>query len=180
MRWLQADNVEARLKGYKGDQEQIGSVPVRTRNEVCESRPPFSADGSAVALMSALMPCFPGFPDHAPLSSCRCGKAVRVVRYGRALRAVKEVVTRSGRNPDEFALHSLNIRGATTLAAGEDRSEDAVQREGGWRSDAYKAYTRNKVEDSGRVSRKLAVANVGEERQPGEGIVWGRKHLNAR
>ena len=163
MRWLQADNVEARLKGYKGDQEQIGSVPVWTRNEVCESRPPFSADGSAVALMSALMPCFPGFPDHAPLSSCRCGKAVRVVSYGRAPRAIKEVVAKSGRNPDEFALHSLNARGAT-LAAGEDRSEHAVQRVGGWRSDAYKAYTRNKVEDSGRVSRKLAVANVGEER----------------
>ena len=138
-------------------------MPVRTRNEVCESRPPFSADGSAVALMSALMSCFPGFPDHAPLSSCRCGKAVRVVRYGRALRAVKEVVAKSGRNPDEFALHSLNARGAT-LAAGEDRSEHAVQRVGGWRSDAYKAYTRNNVEDSGRVSRKLAVANVGEER----------------
>ena len=45
--------------------------------------------------------------------------SVRVVRYGRALRAIKELVAKSGRNPDEFALHSLRIGGATTLGAGE-------------------------------------------------------------
>ena len=33
-RWQQADKVEVRFKGHKGDQEQIGSVRVRTRDEV--------------------------------------------------------------------------------------------------------------------------------------------------
>ena len=63
----------------------------------------------------------------------------------------------------------------TTLAAGRDVSERVIQREGGWRSDAYKAYTRNTVEDSRNVARKLGVARDGKERQPGEGTVWGRK-----
>ena len=101
------------------------------------------------------------------------------MRYGRALRAVKEVVAESGRNldefADEFALHSLRIGGATTLAAGGDISERVIQREGRWRSDAFKAYTRNYTEDARRVSRKLGVASWGKERQPGEGTVWGRE-----
>ena len=171
-RWQQADKVEVRFKGHKGDQEQIGSVRVRTRDEVCGSRSSYRADGGAVALMLELMSCFPGLPDHAPLSSYRCGSSVRVVRYGRALRAVKEVVAKSGCNPDEFALHSLRIGGATTLAAGGDVSERVIQREGRWRSDAYKAYTRNNIEDARRVSRKLGVASGGEERGPGEGTIW--------
>ena len=91
-----------------------------------------------------------------------------MVRYGRVLRAIKEVVAESGRNPDEFALHSLRIGGATTLAAGGDISERVIRREGWWRSDAYKVYTRNNIEDSTRVSRKLASAKVEKGRQPGE------------
>ena len=67
------------------------------------------------------------------------------------------------------------MRAATTLAAGEDIAERVIQREGRWRSDAYKAYTRYDIEDPTRVSRKLAREKVGRERQPGEGTVWGRK-----
>ena len=49
-------------------------------------------------------------------------------------------------NPDEFALHSLRIGGATALAAEGDISERVmIQVEGKWRSDVYKAYTRNNV-----------------------------------
>ena len=114
----QPDRVEVRFKGHKGDQEQAGSVRVRTRSEVRGPRSSFRADGGTVALMLELRSCFPGFLDHAPLSSYQCGKAIRVVRYGRALKALKEVVAKSGRNPDEFALHSLSIGATTTLAAG--------------------------------------------------------------
>ena len=55
-------------------------------------------------------------------------------------------MARSGLKLDEFALHSLRIFGATTLAAGGDISEQVTQREGRWKSDAYKAYTRNNRE----------------------------------
>ena len=130
IRWRQADRVEVCFKGHMGDQEQMGSVRVRTRIEVNGSKSSFREDGCAVALMLELMSCFPRLPDHAPLSSYRCGMSSRVVRYGRALRAIKELVAKSGRNPDEFALHSLRIGGVTTLAAGGDISEQMIQREG--------------------------------------------------
>ena len=50
-----------------------------------------------------------------------------------------------------------------------------IQREGRWRSDAYKAYTRNDIEVTTRASRKPGVASGGKEIQPGEGTVWDRK-----
>ena len=103
---------------------------MRARTEVHRSKSSFRENGGAVALMLELMACFPSLPDHAPLSSYRSGKSVRVVRYGRALRTTKELVAKSGRNPDEFALHSLRIGGVTTLAAGGDISEQMIQREG--------------------------------------------------
>ena len=106
-RGQQPDKVEVRFNGHKGDQEQVGSVPVRTRGEVRGPSSSFRADGGAVTLMLELMSCF--------------------------------------------------------------------QREGRWRSDAYKVYTRNNIEDPTRVSRKLASSKVAKGRQPGEGTVWGSK-----
>ena len=84
-------------------------------------------------------------------------------------------MTKSGRNLDEFALHSLRIGGVTTLAAGKNKSDRVIQREGWRKSDAYKAYTRNNVEDSRRVSRKLVMASKRKERQPRKTTTWGRK-----
>ena len=77
--------------------------------------------------------------------------------------SVERDVAQSGRNPDELALHSLRIGGAAVLAARADTPERVIQREGRWKSDAYKVYTRNNVEDAGQVSRTLAVAGKGPE-----------------
>ena len=96
------------------------------------------ADGGAVALVLELLSLFPGFPDHASFSSYPSGIAVIMIRYDRALRAVKKVVAKSSRNPDEFAVHSLLIGGAATLVAGGDLLEGVIQREWRWRSGAYK------------------------------------------
>ena len=136
IRWRQADRVGLHFKGRKGDQEHGERCGHGSRFAV-RSRP-LGKDGGAVALMLELMSCFPSLPGHAPLSSYRCDKSVRVVRYSPALRAIKQLVAKSGRNPDEFALHSLVIGGATTLAAGGDITERVIQREGRWKSDAYK------------------------------------------
>lgn len=71
--------------GQNVDLERVGSVGVRTRNEARGPRSFFWADGGAVALILELMSGFPGFPNYVtPRSSYRCGKTVRVVRYGRA------------------------------------------------------------------------------------------------
>ena len=55
-------------------------------------------------------------------------------------RAFKELVVESGRNPDEFARHSLHTGGSTTLVAAGGVPERVIQREGRWKSDACKAY----------------------------------------
>ena len=97
------------------------------------------------------------------------------MRYGRALRTIKEVVAKSRRNPDEITLRSLRIEGAAALAVGRDISELVIKREGRWRSDTYNTYTRNSIEVARRVCNKPGVASDVTERQPGERRVWDRK-----
>lgn len=69
------------------------------------------------------------------------------------MRALRELVSETGGNPEEYALHSMRIRGATALAAGGSVSERVIQREGSWKSDSYKRYTRNNTGGSEKVSR---------------------------
>ena len=77
-------------------------------------------------------------------------------------------MAKAGRNPDKLVPHVLCIGGATTLAAGEDISGRVMQIEGKWKPHWYKEYSRNNVQHSRRVSRKLVVTGEGKERQPGE------------
>lgn len=100
--------------------------------------------------MLGLMPCHPALPD-APLSSYKKGGEVFVVRYDRALDCLREVVEMSGRRPMDFALHSLRIGGASTLAVGGRVLERGIQRSGRWKSDAYELYTVNNEADARTV-----------------------------
>lgn len=54
-------------------------------------------------------------------------------------------MAKSGRIPDESALHSMHIGGATRLAGGGDTSVRDVERQERGKSDAYKAYMRNSI-----------------------------------
>ena len=171
--WRQADRIEVRFRGHTGDQEQAGDVRARTRDEVHGPRSGYRADGGAVALMVELLSFHPTLPDSVPLSSYRSGREVKVLKYDQALRALREIVESSGRNPQEFALHSLRIGGASTLGAGGDVPVHVLQREGRWKSDTYKTYTVNNSEDSRLVSRILGDKDRGVARQPGEGTEWG-------
>ena len=141
---------------------------MRTRDEITDPRAGYRAYGGAVALVVELI-CHRSLLVSAPLSSYNCGKSVKVLRYGHALREFRDIVANAGRRPEHFALHSLWIGGAITLATGGDVPEVAMQREGGWRSDVFEIYTRNNMADSRLVSRKLGDASRGVERQPGEG-----------
>ena len=129
--WPTADKIEVRLRGHKGDRGMIGSVRVRTRDKITGPRSGCRAGGGTVALMVELVSCHRSLPTSAPLSSYNCGKSVRVLRYGHALRAFRDIVANAGRRPEHFALHSLRIGGATTLAAGGDVPEVSIQGEGG-------------------------------------------------
>ena len=51
VRWRQADKIEVRFRGHKGDQDQTGSVSARTRDEVSGPPSGYRADGGAVALL---------------------------------------------------------------------------------------------------------------------------------
>ena len=79
--------------------------------------------------------------------SYRSGREVRVVKYSQALRAFREVVENAGRNPKEFALHSLRIGGASTLAAGGNISERGSRVKGDGRGNR----TRHTRETIGRI-----------------------------
>ena len=110
----------------------LGTVLNRTRAGTRQgSRIKVAREGRrwAVGLRLVLMSCFLSLHDHASLAAYWLGSSVIVVRYGRALRAVKEVV-KSRRNPDEIALRSLRIGGAAALAVGRVISERVIKREG--------------------------------------------------
>lgn len=68
-------------------------------------------------------------PEIALLSSFRKERETRVLKDGDALRAFRELVAISGRSSREFALHSLRVGEAYTLAAGGIISEREIQRE---------------------------------------------------
>ena len=55
-----------RVRGHKGDQDQIGSVCMRTRDDITGPRAGYRADGGAVALMVELMSCDRSLPASAP------------------------------------------------------------------------------------------------------------------
>ena len=83
-------------------------------------------------------------------------------------------MTESGWNPDKFSRHSLRIGGASALAAGGIVSERVIQREGRWKSGAYKVYTRKQQEDISQVSQTLADKGTESQRRPGQDTVWGK------
>ena len=70
-------------------------------------------------------------------------------------------------NLDEFALNALRIFGGTTRSVGGDISQRVSQREGRWTLDAIKVYTRDNMQDSKRVSRKVVVAREAKEETVG-------------
>ena len=96
----------------------------------------------------ALLSYHTTLPDSAPFSSYRSGREFLVWKYDQALRAFRERMERSGTHPKEFALHSVRIGAASSLAAGGGNV--SIQQEGRWRPEEYK------TEDARRVSRKLS------------------------
>ena len=87
---------------------------------------------------------------------------------------MRKVVAVAGMKPQEYALHSLRIGGATLLSA-SGVAENVFQREGRtrWTSDACKVHERNFGQEVRLVSDALATAEGSSRRQPEHGTVWG-------
>ena len=175
MQCHQATNIEVRFRGQKGYQTEQGSHIVYTRDDASGTRSGVGAGGSAVALMLGLLSVYPTVPERAPLWWYGCGNEGRVWRYPEALAALRKVAVKAGDDPSEIGLDSFRIGAATTLATGEEVSQRVIQREGRWKSsESSNIYTRNNLEDTGIVSRKLAETRKIGQRQPGQGTVRGR------
>ena len=138
LRWRVADLVEIWFLGHKGDQGHAGNILVRTWKEARGVGSSLREGGGAVALLVELLSVHPNLPSAAPLASYRHSENVAVRTYEQALRALREVVAESGQDPEDFALHSLRIGGASRLAVGGGMSGRVIQRKGWWKSDAYK------------------------------------------
>ena len=169
--WPRADRVEVRFRGSKGDQYRKGAVLTRVRGAIATA---LHLGGGAVDLMVELMSSQLLLPPSAPLASySTSGGGWDVWTQSQATTALRKVVAVAGMKPQEFALHSLRIGGATQLSA-SGVAENVLQREGRWRSDAYKVYERNVGQEVRLVSDALATAEgSSSRRQPGHGTVWG-------
>ncbi|CAN0217926.1 unnamed protein product, partial [Ectocarpus sp. 4 AP-2014] len=128
----EATKVEIRFRGHKGDQEQAGTVLVRTREAAFGPLSQLDSGGGAVAVLVELLTSHECLSGHAPLSAFGEKGGVRVWSYREATRAIRQVAVIAGLDPKRVSLHSLRIGYATVLAAGGGISERVIQREGRW------------------------------------------------
>ena len=173
LKWRQADRVEVRFRGHKGDQAGVCSIVIEHVTRSAESVRDCDRTEPLSLLWWNCCRVAPFFPN-TPLSSYRCKGNVVTWQYGWAMNALRYIVWESEGKPEGFAWHSLRIGETSELAAGGVVSEREIQREGRWKSDAYKIYTRNNTEDASQVSRKLAKEGMGSLTQPGQDTVWGK------
>lgn len=73
----------------------------------------------------------------------------------------------AGLQAAEYAVHSLRVGGTTYLSAG-GATADIVQREGAWKSDAYKGYVRSQGVGAQVVSNMLADVKNQPASQPSQ------------
>ena len=88
-----------------------------------------------------------------------------------------KIVTESGGNPDEPALHSLHLGAASALAAGGTVLERVIQREGRWKSGAYNVYARNNRRTSVKCRGKWQTRERSLRYDPAR--IWSGENCNS-
>ena len=71
----------------------------------------------------------PTTPHDAPLSSYRIGRDVKVLKYGQALQAFREIVKKSGRDPKDFVALAEDWGGFHPCGRGGFRESNPEGRE---------------------------------------------------
>ena len=173
--WPSADRVEVRFDGGKGDQMRRGTVISRYRHRSTQGSDWVAGlGGDAVALMMELMSCHPSFPGDTPIAAFRRGDAIQVWSRAEAVQRLRQIVEKCGQKPDEFALHSLRIGGATCLGSGRDIPQHVIRSQGRWRSEtAHIGYRRSNEADSELASSRLSQTGGQWQKQPGRDTNWG-------
>ena len=140
--WSNADRVEVRFRGSKGDQLRKGAAVTHVRKGPSMH---VREGGGAVDLMIELMSCYLFLPSSTPLVAFGVGNGRSSMwTQHQATTALRKVVALAGVRAEEYALHSLRVGGATHLPAGGATLE-VLQREGRWASDALKTYVRSQL-----------------------------------
>lgn len=172
-----ATRVELMFRGHKGDQEQAGTVLVRTRQPHSVCLPRDSGADDAVTVLEELLSCNRGLSEQAPLSAFQEGGKTVIWSYRKATEALRKIAVLAGMDAKRVSLHSLRIGYATVLAAGGDVSERVIQKEGRWKSgiSTYSVYTRDNPEDSEAVSRKLTDKGKRKRTMPGQSTRWNTR-----
>ncbi|CAM9501380.1 unnamed protein product [Laminaria digitata] len=104
--WKQATRAEIRFRGHKGDQDQVGSVLVRTREMAFGPRSRLESDGGAVAVLVELLSCDDNLSEHVPLAAFKCGSTIKVWDYRQATRALRQIAGQAGLDPKRVSLHN--------------------------------------------------------------------------
>ena len=167
--WVSADPVEVRFRSSKGDQFRKGAVVTRTRSGASRR---VEAGGGAVDLMVELLSFYTFLPSCAPLVAFGVGHGRWAIwTKQQATTTLCQVIALAGLQPEEYALHSLQIGGATYLAMG-GASPDVFRPEGRWagESSSHQPYIRDVGGHADWVSSVLQTAGV--ELQPGQGMKW--------
>ncbi len=123
--------------------------------------------------MIELMSLYTFLPSCAPLVAFGVGDGRWAMwTKQRTTVALRQVVSLAELRPDEYALHSLRIGGATYLAA-KGASSETLRQEGRWAGDSsFDPYLRNVGGNADWVSSTLEQA--GGELQPGQQTKWGQ------
>lgn len=128
----------------------------------------------AVDLMIELLSCYLLLPPPAPLVAFGCGNGRWSVRArAQAVKALRHVVPVTGvLQAEEYALHSLRIRGATHLSVG--RADPGVLKsEGRGASGAYEAFMRSHGRNVQWVSGAITERGMRWKRQAEQGTMRG-------
>ena len=122
-----ADRVEITFRASKADQKHLGAVVSRV--------------GEPLRILLHLLDMYPELESQVPLMQGAGEQGWKVVSRSEVTRALRLLVSSLGMNPEEFALHSGRIGGATQLAR-MGATEIQIQRAGRWKSSAFMVWGR--------------------------------------
>ena len=149
-----ADRVEVSFRASKADQKRVGATITRTRGRGNGSDAWGGQDRGAVEILLDILDLSSSLGDQAPLMQAKSGPGWQVISRTQATRALRILVSSLGNDPQQYALHSGRIGGATHLArCGATAIQ--IQRAGRWKSTAFMVYVRAGGEGAEFVSRAL-------------------------
>jgi integrase len=93
-------------------------------------------------------------PQTYPLFSLPHNSKICSITYKQLQTSIKQLITLTGRDPNQYSSHSFR-RGGATWAFKAKVPADLIQLQGDWHSDAYKQYLHFDMKDKARVANSM-------------------------